>query len=118
MFRKLPPPTKFTITDKYKLVLGAIALVLGVVILWRAIAVAMSLPAIMVGIAFFGFGGYRLWLGYTRLKQLKDQQGENQWFRLSRWAFCWRHCLSYRSGAANLDVPRAERFDDVGRKSI
>ena len=25
MFRKLPPPTKFTITDKYKLLLGAIA---------------------------------------------------------------------------------------------
>ena len=53
MFRKLPPPTKFTITDKYKLLLGAIALVLGAVILWRAIAVAISVPAVLVSIAFF-----------------------------------------------------------------
>ncbi|MGP8080334.1 MAG: hypothetical protein ACLPVI_07470 [Dehalococcoidales bacterium] len=71
MFRKLPPPTKFTITDKYKLLLGAIALILGAVILWRAIAVAISVPAVLVSLAFFGFGSYRLWLGCTRLKQLK-----------------------------------------------
>ena len=71
MFRKLPPPTKFTITDKYRLVLGVLALVLGIVILWRTIAIAVSLPGLMVGIAFIGFGVYRLWLGYTRLKQLK-----------------------------------------------
>jgi uncharacterized membrane protein HdeD (DUF308 family) len=71
IFRKLPPPTKFTITDKYRLVLGVIALVLGIVILWRTIAIAVSLPGLMVGIAFIGFGVYRLWLGYTRLKQLR-----------------------------------------------
>ena len=71
--RKLPPPTKFTITDKYKLVLGVIALILGVVILWRTIPVAISLPALMIGIAFIGFGVYRLWLGYTRLKQLRKK---------------------------------------------
>ena len=70
-FRKLPPPTKFTITDKYRLVLGVIALVIGIVILWRTIAIAVSLPGLMVGIAFIGFGVYRLWLGYTRLKQLR-----------------------------------------------
>ena len=70
-FRKLPPPTKFTITDKYRLVLGVLALVLGIVILWRTIAIAVSLPGLMVGIAFIGFGVYRLWLGYTRLKQLR-----------------------------------------------
>ena len=71
IFRKLPPPTKFTITDKYRLVLGVLALVLGIVILWRTIAIAVSLPGLMVGIAFIGFGVYRLWLGYTRLKQLR-----------------------------------------------
>ena len=73
-FRKLPPPTKFTITDKYRLVLGVIALVLGIVILWRTIAIAISLPGLMVGIAFIGFGVYRLWLGYTRLKQLRTKR--------------------------------------------
>ena len=71
MFRKLPPPTKFTIIDKYKLLLGVIAIILGGVILWRAIVVSISPPAVMVSAAFICFGVYRLWLGYTRLKQLK-----------------------------------------------
>ena len=74
MFRKLPPPTKFTITDKYKLFLGVIAVILGTVILWRAIVVAISPPAVMVSAAFIGFGVYRLWLGYTRLKQLRGKR--------------------------------------------
>ena len=50
MFRKLPPPTKFTITDKYKLLLGVIAIVVSAVILWRAVEIAMSVPALMVSI--------------------------------------------------------------------
>jgi hypothetical protein len=74
MFRKLPPPTKFTITDKYKLLLGVIAIVVSAVILWRAVEIAMSVPALMVSIAFIGFGSYRLWLGYTRLKQLRAKR--------------------------------------------
>jgi hypothetical protein len=74
MFRKLPPPTKFTITDKYKLFLGVIAIILGAVILWRAIVVAISPPAVMVSAAFIGFGVYRLWLGYIRLKQLRGKR--------------------------------------------
>jgi uncharacterized membrane protein HdeD (DUF308 family) len=74
IFRKLPPPTKFTIIDKYKLVLGVIAIALGVVILWRTIPVAVSPPALMIGIAFIGFGVYRLWLGYTRIKQLRKKE--------------------------------------------
>ena len=74
ILRKLPPPTKFTIIDKYKLVLGVIAIALGVVILWRTIPVAISPPALMIGIAFIGFGVYRLWLGYTRIKQLRKKE--------------------------------------------
>ena len=74
IFRKLPPPTKFTITDKYKLILGLIALTLGVVILWQTVAIAVSPPALMIGIAFICFGVYRLWLGYTRLKQLRKKE--------------------------------------------
>ena len=74
IFRKLPPPTKFTITDKYRLVLGVIAVVLGVVILWRTFSVSLSPPALMIGFAFIGFGVYRLWLGYTRLKQLRAKR--------------------------------------------
>lgn len=67
---RLPPPTRFTAADKYKLALGALAIVLGAAILWRTLPVAVSPPAIAAGLAFMGFGAYRLWLGYTRLKQL------------------------------------------------
>jgi tellurite resistance protein TehA-like permease len=50
-----------------------IAIALGAVILWRTIPIAISPPALMIGIAFIGFGVYRLWLGYTRLKQLRKK---------------------------------------------
>ena len=66
---RLPPPTAFTLADKYRLALGALALVLGIVILWRTVQIAISPPAVLIGLAFIGFGAYRLWLGFTRLKQ-------------------------------------------------
>jgi hypothetical protein len=72
--RNLPPPTQFTLADKYRIALGAAAIVLGVVILWRTVTIAISPPAILVGFAFIGFGVYRLWLGYTRLKQWKNNR--------------------------------------------
>jgi uncharacterized membrane protein HdeD (DUF308 family) len=56
------------------LLLGVIAIALGVVILWRTLAIAVSPPALMVGFAFLGFGVYRLWLGYSRLKQLREKR--------------------------------------------
>ncbi|MCX6003054.1 MAG: hypothetical protein NTX46_01220 [Chloroflexi bacterium] len=49
------------------------AIVLGAVILWRTLSVSVSPPALMIGFAFIGFGVYRLWLGYMRLKQLKGR---------------------------------------------
>ena len=70
----LPPPTQFTLGDKYRIALGAAAIVLGIVILWRTVSVVISPPAILVGFAFIGFGVYRLWLGYTRLKQWKNSR--------------------------------------------
>ena len=71
---RLPPPTAFTLADKYRLALGALALVLGIVILWRTVSIAISPPAILVGLAFIGFGAYRLWLGFTRLKQWTNRK--------------------------------------------
>ncbi len=70
----LPPPTQFTLADKYRIALGAAAIILGVVILWRTVTIAISPPAILVGLAFVGFGVHRLWLGYTRLKQWKNNR--------------------------------------------
>lgn len=70
----LPPPIQFTLGDKYRLALGAAALILGVVILWCTLLIAISPPAILVGLAFVGLGVHRLWLGYTRLKQWKSKK--------------------------------------------
>jgi len=72
--RNLPPPTQFTLADKYRIALGAAAIILGAVILWRTVPVAISPPAILVGLAFIGLGIYRLWLGYTRLKQWRNNR--------------------------------------------
>ncbi len=69
--RNLASPTQFTLGDKYRIALGALALLVGIVILWRTLGVAVSPPAILIGLAFVGLGAHRLWLGYTRLKQWK-----------------------------------------------
>ncbi len=66
-------PIRFTLLDKYRIALGVIALLLGMVILSRTLAVAISPPAILIGLAFIGLGVHRLWLGYTRVKQWKGQ---------------------------------------------
>jgi hypothetical protein len=72
----LPPPTQFTKGDKARLVLGGVILTLGVVILWRTLPLGVTVQGIAVGLAFIGFGAYRLWLGYSRLKQWKKTQSE------------------------------------------
>ena len=72
----LPPPTQFTMGDKARLVLGGVILALGVAILWRTLPLGMTLQGIAVGLGFIGFGAYRLWLGYSRLKQWKRMGSE------------------------------------------
>jgi len=63
--------------DKARLVSGGVILVLGVVILWRTLPFGVTLQAIGVSLGFIGFGAYRLWLGYSRLKQWKKMRNEN-----------------------------------------
>ncbi len=74
----LPPPTQFTAGDKARLVSGGIIFALGVVILWRTLPLGVTVQGIAVGLAFIGFGVYRLWLGYSRLKQWKKIGSENR----------------------------------------
>ncbi len=73
----LPPPTQFTLSDKYRFVLGFMSILLGIVILWRTLSIAISPPAILIGVAFIGFGVYRLWLGLTRLQQFRNENHRN-----------------------------------------
>lgn len=69
--QKLLPPTEFTLGDKARLVMGALILLLGIALLWRTLPLGISPQTILVCGAFIGFGAYRLWLGYTRLKQFR-----------------------------------------------
>ncbi len=69
--QKLAPPTQFTLGDKLRIAMGALILLMGVVLLWRMLPLGITPQAIIVSGAFIGFGAYRLWLAYTRLKQLK-----------------------------------------------
>jgi hypothetical protein len=57
-----------------RIALGALILVLGIVILWRTLPLGMTIQGIVVGVAFIGFGVYRLWLGYTRLKEWRARK--------------------------------------------
>ncbi len=72
--QRLAPPTLFTIGDKLRLATGAMILVLGIVLLWRMLPLGITWQAILVSAAFIGFGVYRLWLGYTRLKEYKNSK--------------------------------------------
>jgi hypothetical protein len=67
----LPPPIAFTFGDKMRIAMGALILLFGIVILWRTLPLGVTPQGIVVGIAFIGFGVYRLWLGFTRLKRWK-----------------------------------------------
>jgi len=72
----LPPPTQFTLGDKARLALGPVILLLGILILWRTLPLGVTPQALVVGLAFIGFGAYRLWLGYSRLKEWKKRGSE------------------------------------------
>ncbi len=72
--QKLAPPTEFTFGDKMRLAMGALILLLGVTLLWRTLPFGLTPQAILVSAAFIGFGVYRLWLGYTRLKEWKARK--------------------------------------------
>jgi uncharacterized membrane protein HdeD (DUF308 family) len=66
---RLSPPSQFTLGDKLRLVMGTLILLLGFTLLWRTLPLGLTPQALVVGAAFIGFGVYRLWLGYTRLRE-------------------------------------------------
>ncbi len=72
--RRLLPPAQFTLADKVRLVLGVVILMLGIVLLWRMLPLGLTPQALVVCAAFIGFGSYRLWLGYTRLREYYQEQ--------------------------------------------
>ncbi len=71
---RLPPAAAFTFGDRLRLALGAVTLFLGLGFLWRVLPLGVTPQALLVGVAFIGFGVYRLWLGYTRLSEWKNRK--------------------------------------------
>lgn len=71
---RLLPPAQFTLGDKVRLALGVVILVLGIVLPWRMLPLGLTPQALVVSAAFIGFGLFRLWLGYTRLREYYQGQ--------------------------------------------
>jgi hypothetical protein len=67
--RLVPPPQKATWTDAVRFAYGGAFVVLGIVILVRSVLEGIiTFPSIMMGLAFVGFGVYRLYVGVVRYR--------------------------------------------------
>lgn len=65
--RPLPPPTRATFGDLYRIGIGVLMIPLGITILARALAAnVLTFPALLMGLGFIVFGGYRVYLGVVR----------------------------------------------------
>jgi hypothetical protein len=67
--RLVGPPEKATRSDAYRVFLGALMIPLGITIMVRSVlAGVVTLPAIMMSLAFVGFGVYRVYVGIVRYR--------------------------------------------------
>jgi hypothetical protein len=70
--RLVPPPEKATWADAYRFGLGVLMFALGITILVRAfVANVVTMPAILMGLAFIAFGVYRLYVGVVRYRMYR-----------------------------------------------
>lgn len=71
----LPPPERVTLLDVAHLLLALVMVPLGAALLVRTLTVAPSALGVLVGLAFLGFGLYRLWQATTRYIAYRRNQG-------------------------------------------
>jgi hypothetical protein len=72
----LPAPERFTLADGLHIILGLLMVPLGIVILLRTLAIAVTASGLLVGAAFIAFGLYRTWMAVVRYR-LYRQRKEN-----------------------------------------
>ena len=73
----VPPPAKVTWSDAYRMGLGLLMIPLGITILVRAFSVGIVTPlAVLMGLAFIGFGVYRLYVGIVRYRMYKREASD------------------------------------------
>ena len=75
--RTLPPPERLTLTDVMHFALALLMIPLGLTVLLRTLQVAPTALGIGVGLAFVGFGVYRLWQAVTRYIVYRKNKGGN-----------------------------------------
>lgn len=76
--RTLPIPTDFTLADRLHIALSVLILAVGFAILWRMLPLGLNVQAVVVSLAFVGFGVYRLWLAITRLREWEISLNEHR----------------------------------------
>jgi uncharacterized membrane protein len=65
--------------DAYRFGLGFLMLALGVVIFVRALSAdILSVPAILMSVAFVGFGIYRLYVGIVRYRMYRASSHKSE----------------------------------------
>ena len=72
--RPLPPPERFTGGDLLRIGLGVAMIPLGLAILFRTLSIAVTVPGVLVGGAFVGFGIHRLWLAWSRYRLYRQNK--------------------------------------------
>ncbi len=73
--RQVPPPTQATKADAYRFILGLLMLVVGIAILVRTSAAGVGTqPALLMSIAFIGFGAYRVYTGIVRYRMYREMK--------------------------------------------
>ena len=61
--------------DVLHIAMGLLMIPLGVIILVRTLAIAVTVTGVLAGAAFIGFGVYRTWLAYTRYRLYRQNRG-------------------------------------------
>ena len=75
----VPPPSKATWGDAYRFGLGLLMVPLGITILARSFAAGIiTLPAVLLGLAFVAFGVYRVYVGVVRYRMYKRQMSNDK----------------------------------------
>jgi len=60
------------------MMMAALMISLGFIILVRTFSLAPTISGLLVGCAFIGFGGYRLWLGWSRYRLYRHRERESR----------------------------------------
>ncbi|MDI7275408.1 MAG: hypothetical protein QME94_05480 [Anaerolineae bacterium] len=73
--RPLPVPERLTAADVCRAAMGLVMIPLGVVILVRTLSIAFTVPGVLVGGAFVGFGVHRLWTAWVGYRLYRQNRG-------------------------------------------